>query len=479
MIKIQRPRVLSVGIKRLLSIGVLSLISSMLVALPKDGMLKASYVQLDAGGSLAMITPEGIAASNIIVFAFADANASTPKAGYIDSIRSIVAQEAPNTVNLMSLGGQTVTSIANPTQAISNVDLQIKSINANLPSDKKITGVDLDLENAIPADTILQLAKGFKAKNYSVSIAPQVYTSGGDIDVKSPSNLVLTSGGSLAAQNTYGEAISAKAVDYIMVQTYNTGGFKVGGYLENQEPFVKAIAGALNNAVSYLKIPDTTKILIGEPSNQGAGGQYTIFNPNAIWPTPAPYSQATILKAVQADIVSMQQTSGFDRIAGFMQWSLNNDYYPAGWGDTQASPGAFSNVIFSAPLPKSVYFILQETNTGSQKNASVTLKVNNQYYVFGQQNNTTLPANYAVSWGTLASSKAQSGVIDSSNLDTLFAKNTSVSSTVIGNSYDNWQTPISSPTKQTSGQSYTFEVGHSYNVLFNPDTMILEIKKIN
>ena len=165
MIKIQRPRVLSVGIKRLLSIGVLSLISSMLVALPKDGMLKASYVQLDAVGSLAMITPEGIAASNIIVFAFADANASTPKAGYIDSIRSIVAQEAPNTVNLMSLGGQTVTSIANPTQAISNVDLQIKSINANLPSDKKITGVDLDLENAIPADTILQLAKGFKANN--------------------------------------------------------------------------------------------------------------------------------------------------------------------------------------------------------------------------------------------------------------------------------------------------------------------------
>jgi hypothetical protein len=478
--KTQFNKSLVSGLIRMAVIGGLSLMSSNSFSLTKDGMLKASYVQLDAVGSLGMIPQAGIAASNIIVFGFADPNSSNLPSGYANSVQSIVGQEAPNTLNLLSLGGQTVTSIANPSQTVLNVDAQIKALNAVLPSNKKITGVDLDLENAIPASTILELAQGFKSKSYIVSIAPQVYTSGGDINVKSPSNLVLTSGGTLASQNTYGQAISANVVDYIMAQTYNTGGFSVGGYQENQEPFVKAVAQALNNATTQLKIPDTTKILIGEPSNQGAGGQYTIFNPNAVWPIPATYDHGAILAALASDITSMQQaTTGFEHIAGFMQWSLNNDYYPSGWGDNQAIPGGFSNAIFSAPLPPAVYFILQETNTGSQNNASITLKVNNQYYVFGQQDNATLPNGYAVSWGTLASSNAQGGVIDSSSLDTLFAKNTSISATVIGNSYDNWQTPISQPTKQSSGQAYTFEVGHSYNVLFNPDTMVMQIKKMN
>lgn len=467
--------------KKVVALGLLSSTVTMAYALPKDEpMLNVSYVQLDAAASLGAIDKSGIQASNVIIFGFADPNSTSVKSGYTDAIKNIVNQEADKTVNLYSLGGQTVASIPNPQQTVDNVIAQIQTINGSLPTDKLIKGVDLDLENGISADTIAQLAQAFKAKGYLVSIAPQVESSGGDIDVKNPVNLVLTSGGSLANQNSYGEAIKEGNVDYIMAQTYNTGGFTVGGYAENQEPFAKAIAEALNNAVNILNIPDTTKIVIGEPSNQGAGGQYTIFNPKAAWPLPADYDQAAILGQLKKDIDSMKGDENFTHIAGFMQWSLNNDYMPNGWGDQQADVGAFTSAIFGAPKPAQTYFILQESNTGGQKNSSVTLKVNNQYYSFGQQDGATLPKGYMVSWGTLASSKAQKGVIDSSNLDALFANGVkSVTVTVIGNSYNNWQTPISQPDKQTSGTTYTFEAGHSYNVLFNPDTMALEIKKIN
>lgn len=451
-------------------------------ALPKDEpMLAASYVQLDSTASLQTIDKGGIQASNMMIFAFADPDHDQVKSGYIDAIKSIVGDEKTGTVNFMSLGGQTVASIADPAQTISHVEAQIKTINAELPADRVIKGVDLDLENGIPADTILQLAQGFKQAGYLVSIAPQVYTSGGDIDPKNPSNLVLTSGGNVSSQNTYGEAIKEGDVDYIMAQTYNTGGFNVGGYQENQEQFVKAIAEALNNDVTTLNIPATTKILVGEPSNQGAGGQYTIFNPDGVWPLPATYDQAAILKQLSQDIASMKGDANYQHISGFMQWSLNNDFMPNGWGDTQAEAGAFSTAIFGAPKPApGAYFILQETNTGNDKNSSVTLKVNGQYYAFGQQSGATLPHGDAVSWGSLASSKEQKDVIDSENLDTLFSNGVkSITATVIGNSYNNWQTPISQPDKQTAGQSYTFQAGHSYNVLFNPDTMALEIKEIN
>lgn len=173
--------------------------------------------------------------------------------------------------------------------------------------------------------------------------------------------------------------------------------------------------------------------------------------------------------------------TNFGKIAGVMVWSLNNDYMPQDWNDTYATAGAFSTIIFGAEAPPvGQYFIMQVTNTGKQKNASVTLVVDGNFYPFGQVNDTTLPSNFYQQWGTLASSQEQKDVANSSSLDAIFSNGvTSVKATIIGNSYDNWETPISKPSGQTQGTDFTFEAGHSYNVMVNPDTMAIEAVQMN
>jgi hypothetical protein len=243
---------------------------------------------------------------------------------------------------------------------------------------------------------------------------------------------------------------------------------------------------ALNNNPN---IPSTTKILIGEVANQTAGG-YTIFNPKGtdVYSAPYAYDQDNILEQLNTSLSTMKNNStDFGNIKGVMLWSLNNDYSPSSWNDPSATAGAFCSKIFGAAKPSptsNVYFILQVSNTGNYKNASVTLAVNGQYYIFGYgSSNGTIPATSGSNsqcWGTLASSKDVSGVLDSSNLDTIFSNGTtSFSATVIGNSYNDWQTSINNPDKQTSGTSYTFEAGKSYNVMVNPDSMAMEIKEVS
>ncbi len=456
-------------------------------ALQKDTMLKASYFQLDAPGSIPFVTESGIKASNIIIFGFADPETSSINQEHLKIMQDVINKGAPNTKNFLSLGGETVTSIPDSNTVINNIDLQIEAYNAQLRNGQ-IHGVDLDLENGIDSKTITDLAKGFKNAGHLISIAPQVYASGGQgdsIDINNPINLVLTSGHDLAQKNTYGDAVTSGYVDYIMLQTYNTGGFTIGGYEENEIGFFKAVAEAMNNAAAsqYLDIPATTKILIGQLSNRGAGGQYTIFNPTAEFPFPdRDYNQADILNELAADIEIMQaDNTNFGKIAGVMVWSLNNDYMPQGWNDTYATAGAFSTIIFGAEAPPvGQYFIMQVTNTGKQKNASVTLVVDGNFYPFGQVNDTTLPSNFYQQWGTLASSQEQEDVANSSSLDAIFSNGvTSVKATIIGNSYDNWETPISNPDEQTQGTDFTFEAGHSYNVMVNPDTMAIEAVQMN
>ena len=307
--------------------------------------LNVAYIQLDATGSLAAITEAGIKALDIVVFAFADSTTPYINPANLKAMQDIINKENPGTVNLLSIGGETVSTIYNPEEAISNICSQISEYNAQLKNGK-ISGVDLDLEHGILSEVITTLAKGFKGKGHTVSIAPQIYTINGNIDVDNPVNLIFSSGG---PRNSYGEAIKLGYVDYIFAQTYNTGGFKVGEYEENKVEFFYAVAQALNNvAVKLKKIPDSTKIIIGEPANQGAGKKYTIFNPDAQTPV-VPYDHKAILSQLLELVRSIQKDrQDFARISGVMMWSSNNDYMPDGWRDTYAITGGFSKYIFGA-----------------------------------------------------------------------------------------------------------------------------------
>ncbi len=477
-----------------------SLVGTVSVAVAPSAMIKASYVQLDASGSLGSITADGYAASNMVVFAFADLSGPSISSASLHAVQTASNGEGAGTINLLSIGGQYATpatiNAQTANQIVANVSAQINLYNNQLQGGGTISGVDLDLENSIDSATIEKLAYGFKSQGLIVSIAPQVITTdGANVDPNSPTNLGLSSGGN---SNQYGAALAAGDVDYVLAQTYNSGGWTVGGVQENSPQFFSQIAKALSNTVkgtcagaATLCIPETVQVVVGEPSNGGASGTANnIFGSNG----GVQYDQAAILSQIQG---ALPAALALPNIDGVMQWSLNNDYMPNGWGDTNATPGAFTSAIFGAPAPAALpYFILQLSNTGPNvpgplAYGTVTLVVNGQYWVFGTNAPWTTAGIVPVApleiqqWGTLTSSKnpATPGVVDSDNLDRIFSNGaTSFTATqILVNGYPSRDADIGQPARQwvCSVANYPFAANHSYNVMFNPTNGACDLKQVN
>ncbi|MDY0914639.1 hypothetical protein [Rathayibacter festucae] len=453
--------------------------------------LRVSYLQLGATGSLAQIDPAGIAASNVIVFAFADPASTAADPATLAAMQKVIDNEAKGTVNLLSLGGQTVTrdtvNTATASAVGSRLLAQITDYNAKL-SGGSITGVDLDLENGIDAETISALGATVKGAGLSLAVAPQVYLSSGtEVDPASPTNLTLTSGVHDGANDQFSPLVKSGTVDYLLAQTYNTGGWTVGGAAEKDPGFFSTISRALDSAVrpdcsaaTSLCIAERTKIVIGQVSNAGASGTANnVFGGSGA----AAYDQAAVL----ADLASQWKAMAakpelYGHVTGVMQWSLNNDYAPAAWGDTSAVPGAFSVALFGATPPAPApYFLLQVSNTGpdapdSGAYASATLVVDGQYWIFGNKWGSALSPGTNESFGTSASAEnpATPYVIDSSNLDAIFSggKKSFTASRVLINGYSS-QSDVAAPGEQyvcPVGSGYTFEAGHSYNVQVNANS---------
>ena len=453
-----------------------------------NSMLKVSYIDITATGSLASIKAGGYAASNVLIYAFAPVNTSSINPDSLAAIQGAIGKQGQGTINLLSIGGQTgsASAMSDTATVVKNITSQITAYNLQLKGGK-IDGVDLDLENNFTSDQILALAKGFKTAGLLVSTAPQVYYSvGSNVDPENPTNLILTSGGSASINlNVYGAAIAGGYVDYIMAQTYNTGGWTVGNYNESQPQFFSAIARALNVAVksscsgvTTLCIPTGTKIVIGQPANAGSGG-YTIFNPTAASPIPS-YNQGAVLTSLNSQINTVfQDPTKYGNISGVMMWSLGNDYSPQSFGDTYATSGGFSSAIFGAPTPPALpYFILQISNTGPNvpgqgAYASATLVVDGKYWIFGNQYGAPISPLLNQPWGTQtsASNPATPTVIDSSNLDSIFSggETSFVATQIIINGYSS-QGSLNTPTVQYPcplGTNYTFQAGKSYNLMVN------------
>lgn len=476
-----------------------AVVSMLQVHVSSNSMIKASYLDMGAPGSLATVTSGGYAASNVILFAFADTTTPNINPSYLQAMQTAINAETQGTVNFLSIGGQNGNAgvMANTDTVISNITAQINAYNNKLKNGK-IDGVDLDLEGDFTSDQILALAKGFKAANLRVSVAPQVYYStGSNVDAENPTNLVLTSGGSGINQNVYGAAIANGYVDYIMAQTYNTGKWTVNNYAENQVEFFSAIARALDVSVkdscanaTTLCIPNTTKIVIGEPANAGAGGAYTIFNATHTMPPPA-YNQATILKNLKSQVDAMNQNpTKYGNISGVMMWALGNDYAPQLYSDSSAVSGAFSSTIFGAPVPPQLpYFIMQISNTGPNAPgpgayASATIVVEGAYWNFGYNSGNGIPIAPGNNqpWGTITSAHNPQTptVADSGNLDQIFAngKTSFVAQQIIINGYQSQDQGLGAPTSQVNcpaGTGYTFEAGKSYNVMVNAATGVCQI----
>jgi len=451
---------------------------------------RAAYVDTTAPSAYAAIPSTGFSAPNIIIFAFADVRTSSMEPALVSSIEKAMSSESAGTLNLLSLGGETADSStfnSGTVNAIANkVISQINGFNSTHST--KIGGVDLDLERGIDSATIASLAIAFKNAGFIVGAAPQIFISsetGTNIDSSNPTNLVLTSGYNGTPNssniNTYQAALNTGKIDYLFVQTYNSGGFTINNVDESNISFFKNSAQALNNVVrtscsgTAICIPASTKIIIGTVANKYAGSEFfTPFSNNA---TAA--DQQRTLNTLLSDINSMAGNPAFSYFAGTMVWSQNMDYAAIlyGAGNTAQTPGAFNTTIFGAsPAPTIPNFIVKISNNAPNapnNNAygSVTLVVNGTYYQFPNQNRQPITPQDNQQWGTLPSSQSTPGVAHSVDLDRLFSDGATsfVASNVLIYGYQN----NASLNNQTgvyfcrSDSSYTFNAGRSYNIVFN------------
>ena len=334
----------------------------------------------------------------------------------------------PNVKLFISIGGQNSgkPAVGDVPLIVSNIMGQISGYNSALGGGK-IVGVDLDIENGTSADAISALALAFKQKGLLVSVAPQAYnsTGGGDVSPTSPTGLVLTSGGSYYGAtppyNQFGPAIASGNVDYLMLQTYNTSGWSIGGCNESQICFVSNLATALSNLVSTsagptctpsagynLCIPQNVKILITEvSSNDAASNSSNIFGSA---------TQATVLDSLKS-AVSVFPT----QIAGVGMWELVKDYTS---GTNSSLPGAFSTAIFGAPAipppaPSSA-FALTIKNTGTKNYVGALLwSASYDFNPIGDASSMAIGPGQSVCAGTSTTTKAN--CYSNTYLNTYFA----------------------------------------------------------
>ncbi len=454
---------------------------------------KAAYVDAFATGSMGQITAAGWQTPNVLVVAFADPTTASTNATIASALSTAASNRPASTSGnqtFLSIGGATVvpSSWPQPSATLAaNMAAQINTYNASLSGNNQVAGVDLDLENGFTSAAVNSIAQAMKAitlangKQMLVSIAPQVVgVTGVNVDATAPANLGLSAGG---INNNFGAAVANGFVDDVLAQTYNTGptgivlnnvtntnGQVVSGVNESNILFAQGIAQALNNTVqtscasaTTLCIPASSRIFIGEPVNQGAGGTYTIFNPSAPAAPPVQYDQTAILNTLASELnyIFSGNRPLYSHVTGVMIWQLGNDYAPRLYGDNYAVNGGFSTKIFGAAAPPAGPNIqLQLTNNSSSTSEVTTLITSAQaYYPFPSVN----PSSFT-SWCTQG---ASSGTCpDSFILDTIGAGTFTVQ--VTPSSGSAWLCP---PNANGIGPNSTITLssGFRYNLQVNND----------
>ncbi|AJC48467.1 hypothetical protein IB642_03285 [Allofrancisella guangzhouensis] len=342
---------------------IVSLGSSYATQLQKDAKYLVAYVDLNATGSLSMITDNGWKTPNIMIFGFMDTSTDNIRMDYLNSLRDIISKErSDGCLNFISIGGAVGTSnllSQDPQVAASNIISQLSKYNTLLKNqaniNSEIVGIDIDIEyvkSPLSEEIITTLAKKIHEAGYLVSIAPQPSTNleeGSLVDPSNPYNLYFASQGH---NNQYAQSIKKGYVDLVNLQLYNSGGdiIKFKGDITEKDPkFYRYMAEAVSNLFSEdctkskypICIPNGTKIILGEVVNRSAGNSNTIYGDSEGW-----YNQKAIIDDLvnEVQIVLANKDNKFNHYDGLMYWSLNNDYYPSEYGnkDNYAIPGLFS-----------------------------------------------------------------------------------------------------------------------------------------
>lgn len=423
-----------------------------------SNFLKVSYVDLSAVGALALVSPmSSYAASDIIVFAFAQPSTSSINNSYLSNMKAIEAA-APNSKFFLSGGGAISQKMTDGTAGANNI---INQVQGYRQLGIRIDGVDMDFEQGETSQVLWDFANKIKSgSNLLLSAAPQIYfNSPAGCDTMTSSNLMqclaLSSGGQ---NNNYSHLLdnSFQFLDYLFPQAYNSPNFTINGYNETNIPFYSQAASALSTYVRTLASNGgynvTTKIAIGEPVNRAAGSPA-----GTIYGSSATYNQAAILSQLQTQIQSSLQ---YPLIAGNMMWSVNADYDPADFNDVSAKQGAYSTTIFGATPPVSRNLKVQFTNNASSTSAVITLVVaGTQYYAFyaNPSGQNPIPAGQFALWCSMDISS--STCLNSLNLNQIpVGASYRVQVSPNGNAQKAWLCP----------GTYTLTPGY-HNIQVNPE----------
>eukprot|EP00906_Rhabdomonas_costata_P014082 RCo020210 len=399
--------------------------------LGQDGLppLRVGYIQLSGEQPVNATTmpSSGIASCTVIVLAFAatksgatEYSSTPPKSpmNYYSECKYIADFVSSDAEIFYSVGGANICNTTINVNTVSDVVSKVCSQITDLKGCFKqgITGVDLDMEGGWPhksqsidGQTIADLIDGFKAAGYKVSLAPQLTaTDGNDIDPAKPCiNLGLASG--LYDGNCqFNKAIqlATKSPDYIFLQCYNTGGFTLGGYGDNDPEILTAVFTAMNNLVSTkydsqaapmsISMAPHVQIAIGFPANGASGNDATVFYPTN--PKPQLFNNAPLSDYNPGGVLSQLKSQaatlnwGAGNVQGIMVWSLNNDYKPKWFQDDFAQTGGFCSTIFGAtPVPQQPQVPYMTLSLNFTHGSDITDQVilvtiitpDDQYLIFG------------------------------------------------------------------------------------------------
>ena len=199
-------------------------------------------------------------------------------------------------------------------------DDQINTLAANIVAFLKknnIDGIEYSIKKYTSSSFLSKLSEKIKEIDSGIIVAAEPEVN----DYR-----LVTTGHS----NDYDKAIASGSIDYLFVQEYNV-------YPQYDPEF---IAESYNKIVENSKIPLTTKILIGEPTNALAGGTNTIYHPNG----NATESLSTE-SAIALMLPQLEKIKHKPRFAGIVGWSLNTDYAADLYGDTKHQPGTFAKEL--------------------------------------------------------------------------------------------------------------------------------------
>lgn len=282
--------------------------NSLKPAWPQSAMV--GYIDMTATGSMDAITQDQIQAYNVVIFGFA-AGDGTVNPDQMQAAQTLIKQETPGTLNLISFGGafETVTLTENTIQNLISV---VETYD--------LDGIDLDIEDpGITEADFNSFASNLSAQikdKYLLTTAPILAGTSTTPTLNIPSGVSLE------------QSFSNDYFDAILVQAYNSGtSFAYPLPSDPSQLVNETTANIISAAYNALQqkggINEASKIVIGIPAN--AGGAPSESN---LW-NVTPFSDATpLIKTNFLDIMSGNYGINPSQFGGMMTWSLNTDAMP-------------------------------------------------------------------------------------------------------------------------------------------------------